>query len=52
MRDIETHTEDYCVLIPPGQKLMEEYQPNDWLAAVMQTLKDKWFGYVGQLTER
>lgn len=52
MREMETHTEDYCVLVPKGNELMEEYQPNDWLAAVMQGTKDKWFGFVDKLCER
>ena len=52
MHDIETHTEEYCVLVPEGRGLMEEYTPNHWLAGVMQTLEDKWSGYVDALFER
>ena len=52
MRDIETHTEEYLELVPDGQALMDEYLPNDWLAGVMQTLHDNWFGYVDTLNER
>ncbi len=52
MHDIETHTEDYLVLVPEGRGLMEEYTPPDWLGAVMGKLKDRWFGYVKALCDR
>ena len=52
MQDIETHTEEYLVLVPEGRGLMDEYHPNDWLGGVMQKLKDKWFGYVDALCDR
>lgn len=52
MQEIETHTEEYLVLVPEGRGLMDEYLPNDWLGGVMQKLKDKWFGYVDALCER
>ncbi len=52
MREIETHTDEYCILVPPGRQLMEEYQPSDWMANVMQQLQDKWHGYVGRLLSR
>ena len=52
MHDIETHTEDYLVLVPEGRGLMEEYTPPDWLGGVMNRLKERWFGYVNALCER
>jgi len=52
MREIETHTDDYCVLIPPARKLISEYKPSDWLEGVMKTLEDRWFGYVDSLLDR
>jgi hypothetical protein len=52
MQDIETHTEEYLVLVPEGRDLMDKYHPNDWLGNVMQRLKDRWFGYVDALCER
>ena len=52
MHDIETHTEDYLVLVPEGRDLMERYTPSDWLGGVMGKLKDRWFGYVDALSER
>lgn len=52
MHDIETHTEDYLVLVPEGRGIMAEYMPNDWLGGVMQALEDRWFGYVDALNER
>ena len=52
MHDIETHTDEYTVLVPEGRDLMEEYLPNDWLGGIVQALKDRWFNYVDALCQR
>ena len=52
MHEIETHTEEYLVLVPEGRGLMEEYKPDDWLRAVMDALEERWTQYVESLCER
>ena len=52
MRDIETHTEDYCSLIPLARALFSEYKPSDWLEGVMKVVEDRWFGCVDSLLDR
>ena len=52
MRDIETHTEDYCALIPTARVLFSEYKPSDWLEGVMKVVEDRWFGCVDSLLDR
>ena len=52
MRDVESHNDEYSVLVPEGRGLMKEYQPDDWLGGIMQALHDRWFGFIDTQVDR